>query len=53
METSKFLEKQNKDKTEAAFRKLAELKEKKVCGQVVLHLDGSGIVPKVEIKQFI
>jgi hypothetical protein len=39
-----------KDKTEAAFRKLSELKLNKNKGQLILHLDGSGKVSRAEVK---
>jgi len=39
------------DKTEAAFKALVKLKAEKTKGTVTLHLDGSGVVARVEIKQ--
>lgn len=38
------------DKTEIAFKKLSELKNKKIKAQLILHLDGSGKVAKAEVK---
>lgn len=41
-------EKEKEDKTEKAFRQVAEWKRDKVKGKIVLHFDGSGIVAKAE-----
>jgi hypothetical protein len=41
------------DKTECALDELARLKSEKKKAKVILHLDGSGIVAKVEVSQFI
>lgn len=38
------------DKTGIAYATIMRLKSEKRKGQVILHLDGSGIVAKVETK---
>jgi len=41
------------DKTDRAFAELTRWKEQKRKGKIILHLDGSGDVAKVEVSQYI
>jgi hypothetical protein len=41
------------DKTERAFQELRRMKDQKKKGKIILHLDGSGKVAKVEKSEYI